>query len=92
MRRWSKTKMFDLPAITMKEQKTLFSQSIDCPAPAEGGIGFSAGVSVDADVKVDAKVAFGFSISGSILPPKIKKMQILGCAFSEFRTFELHWC
>ncbi|KAH7092710.1 hypothetical protein BKA62DRAFT_776055 [Auriculariales sp. MPI-PUGE-AT-0066] len=78
LRRWEKTKMFDLPAINVDKTWNMFSTSISCPAPEGTGIGFDASISVDADVKVDAHVGFGFAVAGKIFPPKITKMQVLG--------------
>ncbi|KAH7104420.1 hypothetical protein BKA62DRAFT_635547 [Auriculariales sp. MPI-PUGE-AT-0066] len=76
--RWEKTHQFDIPPINIDKSFNLFSTSIDCPAPTEGGAGFSASVSVDAAVKVDAQVGFGFTVGGKIFPPKINKMQVIG--------------
>jgi len=79
MKRWSANKMFNLPLINIDQSKNLFNRSVSCPAAGGTGVGFSASVSVDAHAKVNAQVAFGFTISGSIIPPKVKNAQILGC-------------
>lgn len=87
--RWEKTHTFDVPPLKVDQSFPLFSASIDCPAAAEGGAGFSASVGVDAHVLVDTQVAFGFTIAGKIFPPKITKMQVIGSASQSFWRLKL---
>ncbi|EJD50572.1 hypothetical protein AURDEDRAFT_112184 [Auricularia subglabra TFB-10046 SS5] len=75
---FKKTKTIDLPPIGVHEEFELFKTSIDCPVPAEGGAGFSAGLDVDLNVDLDAQVGFGFAVEGHIFPPMISKMQLIG--------------
>ncbi|KZW02304.1 hypothetical protein EXIGLDRAFT_760137 [Exidia glandulosa HHB12029] len=78
VKRISKTGKIDLPPIDLHKSFNIFNASIDCPVPAEGGAGFSAGLDVDVDVGVDAQISFGFTISGKIFPPKITKFNVFG--------------
>ncbi|KAJ7673894.1 hypothetical protein DFH06DRAFT_1279635 [Mycena polygramma] len=55
-----------LPPIDFDKTQNLFSQSIDCPAPA-----VKASVSVDVEAKAHAVVSLGMSAVGTIIPPKM---------------------
>ena len=86
LKRWDSKQMFNLPPIAFNEARNLYSQSINCPAPSGLGVGYSAGVSVDVSARVNALAAFGFTVSGTILPPAIDRFQILGCQFIQFQA------
>ncbi|KZW01534.1 hypothetical protein EXIGLDRAFT_745081 [Exidia glandulosa HHB12029] len=74
---FDKSSTINAPPIHLTTGIPLFNQSIDCPA-ADGGIGFSAALGVNADVTVDALVSMAFQVSGSILPPKLDVFKLTG--------------
>ncbi|EJD39488.1 hypothetical protein AURDEDRAFT_153822 [Auricularia subglabra TFB-10046 SS5] len=77
-RRFDLSRTVDLPPIRVAQTFNLFNQSIACPAP-DGAVGFDASLGVDVGVDVDARVAFGVTVEGSVLPlPKIDKFQLTG--------------
>ncbi|KAH7097155.1 hypothetical protein BKA62DRAFT_643693 [Auriculariales sp. MPI-PUGE-AT-0066] len=76
-KRWEIGQMFDLPPVSVDKSYNLFQASISCPAIGNGA-GFSAAVSVDTNVHVNANIALGFKVTGTIIPPAIDTMQILG--------------
>jgi len=77
-RRWSESDTFDLPPIAVNKNFNLYRNSISCPAPGGAGVGFSADVSVDAGVNLNALVSLGYSVEGTIIPPAVTKFQIVG--------------
>ncbi|EJD42531.1 hypothetical protein AURDEDRAFT_152807 [Auricularia subglabra TFB-10046 SS5] len=86
--RFDKSGSTNAPPISLSKDITLIDKTFSCPA--NGGIGVDAHLKVDLDVGVDAQVAFGYIVSGSIFPPKLKKLALTstinGDAFAELNV------
>ncbi|KAJ7674019.1 hypothetical protein DFH06DRAFT_963088, partial [Mycena polygramma] len=68
-----------LPPVDFDKTQNLFSQSIDCSAPA-----VSASVSLDVEAKAHAVVTIGMSAVGTIIPPKLSEFGVFGGLDADF--------
>jgi hypothetical protein len=73
-RNFNQSKQFQLDPVNIDQHTNLFNFSVDgCTI---GGVGVSAGVSMDIDAAASAQVTLGFVFAGSIIPPTISQAVI----------------
>lgn len=72
--RFNETDSINAPPLKLSKNFNLVDQSFNCAA--NGGVGVDASLKVDVDVGVDAQLAFGYIVAGTIIPPALTQLAL----------------